>query len=548
MYTHNPSLIPSRPKSETKMSQEASPQRSTTSSSVADARKRKRNPLDPTPANFPCGSVSARRHVRQAFKNSSDARTTITNFQRDNGLHANFARALGTVPVHEAAEGEEGSSSVEPLDPSPVLDFLAQLGVSRREVHSRVASALRSAIEDEVQRVPVVLRVTHPTAASTVVEEAGHPALLDLLRSSWQFRDVPELRPVLVCVLRRLGDHIPVPMLRRLGARKADSSELRNADLVGQLGPHLQRLVWEADWDAALESWSSAEGGSDGGGGGVGGGLTLGGSTILADTIRPSVRGYEADASLVRCADLAFVGTLAEKRLATKSRRTVGARDAESGPTTLASIRSTARGAFAASAAATVPTGTGNNNNNADEERSPPPSSAVAVAHIKETIGSRPKLLGAVLDMLIAHHATREGDLDRRAAGAASIVGGATNLACSLVADVLLSYGQLPRSYEVIDIMARTLDASVQSGSISDDAVSQVQGCLRSIFRPAPSSEQEGTKIKLSLKPAAVKAAPSSIFPDLPVDDSEYERKLVQKLVKKALVFMKENDPQVRLV
>jgi hypothetical protein len=170
------------------------------------------------------------------------------------------------------------------------------------------------------------------------------------------------------------------------------------------------------------------------------------------------------------------------------------------------------------------------------------------VAHIKETIGSRPKLLGAVLDMLIAHHATRGGDLDRRAAGAASIVGGATNLACSLVADVLLSYGQLPRSYEVIDIMARTLDASVQSGSISDDAVSQVQGCLRSIFRPAPSSEQEGTKIKLSLKPAAVKAAPSSIFPDLPVDDSEYERKLVQKLVKKALVFMKENDPQVRLV
>jgi hypothetical protein len=45
---------------------------------------------------------------------------------------------------------------------------------------------------------------------------------------------------------------------------------------------------------------------------------------------------------------------------------------------------------------------------------------------------------------------------------------------------------------------------------------------------PAPSSKQEGTKIKLSLKPAAVKAAPSS--------------------GEKALVSMWENDPQVRLV
>jgi len=46
-------------------------------SSVAVARKRKRrHPLDPTPANFPCGPVAARRHVRLAFKNLSDARTS----------------------------------------------------------------------------------------------------------------------------------------------------------------------------------------------------------------------------------------------------------------------------------------------------------------------------------------------------------------------------------------------------------------------------------------------------------------------------------------
>ena len=124
-------------------------------------------------------------------------------------------------------------------------------------------------------------------------------------------------------------------------------------------------------------------------------------------------------------------------------------------------------------------------------------------------------------------------------------MGGATYLTCTLVADVLLSFGQLPRSYEVLDIMARTLDASVQSGIISDDAISQVQGCLRSIFRPARSSEQpEGTKIKLSLKPAAKATSTASASPDSPADDSGYERKLIQMVVKKALVSMKENDPQ----
>lgn len=150
--------------------------------------------------------------------------------------------------------------------------------------------------------------------------------------------------------------------------------------------------------------------------------------------------------------------------------------------------------------------------------------------------------------MLIANHATRGGSIDRPPTAANSIVGGATDLTCTLVADVLLSFGQLPRSYEVLDIMARTLDVSVQSGIISDDAISQVQGCLRSIFRPARSSEQpEGTKIKLSLKPVAKATTTASASSESPADDSGYERKLIQRVVKKALVSMKENDPQVRL-
>lgn len=458
------------------------------------------------------------------------------------------------LPQKKEIEKDQIKLVAEPLDPSPVLDFLSHLGVSRHEVHSRVTSALRSAIEDEIQRMPITPLTTSPdgvTKRASTPGEAGHQALLNLLKSAWQFRDVDSLRPVLVCVLKRLGDHTPVPMLRRLGMKKNETTGLKNAELVSQLGPHLQRLVWEADWDAKLELVTK----SDGDQAVSEEELTLRGSTILADLLRLSVDSYVTDAELVQASDLTFVGLVSERRFATKLRR-MGAKDSEvkgnAGETisTLASIGVTK-----------APSNAGKKK----EEKSNP-SSAVSVATIKETIGSRPKLLGAVLDMLIAEHATKGGGLDyiktkssakkreKLLDGTAggSILGGATNLSCPLVADILLTFGQLPRSYEVLDIMARILDAAVQSGFISDNTIAQIQGCLRTIFRPSQSEQSqaiqspsndraEGTKIKLSLKPAK---ASTSMFPDLPADDSEYEQKLLQKVVKKAIGFFKEGDPQ----
>ncbi|KAL9183552.1 hypothetical protein ACHAXT_004408 [Thalassiosira profunda] len=491
-----------------------------------------------TPANFPCGPA-AKRHIRQAFRNSNDARTTIADFQQSNGLHAAFSKAFGTVPAQE-------------LDPSPALDFLSHLGVSRHEVHTRVGAGLRSAIEDEIGRMPIApLTIGSngvPRPPSTP-GEAGHRALLHLLKSAWQFRDVPELRPVLVCVLKRLGDFTPVPMLLRLGVKKSESTELRNADLVGQLGPHLQRLVWEADWDAKVESVGKGESSEEE--------LTLGGCTILADMIRAPVASYLSDLSLEREADLAFVGTMSERRFATKFRRMVGAKEAEAS--------GNAGETMSTLASMGVTKAASNTENNTEEKTDP--FSAVAIASIKETVGSRPKLLGAVLDMLIAEHAAKGGGIGcakkttpdtenaetttaTDVASQASLLGGATNLSCTMVADVLLSFGHLPRTYEVLDIMARILDASVQSGSISDSAIAQVQGCLRTIFRPSESEKAharpsppgkdraEGTKIKLSLKKAP------TLFPDLPADDSEFERKLLQRVVKKAISLLKENDYQ----
>lgn len=558
-----------------------------------------------TPTEFPCGSAVAKKHIRLAFRNSTnDARTTITDFQVSNSLHCVFAKAFGTTPTNQHQLGSssreivedtettnkvvEGSHAVaeeESLDPSAALEFLSHLDVSRHEVHTRIASALRSAIEDEIQRMPILASSTSSsvmdgasstaTNATNATGEAGHRALLNLLKSAWLFRDVPELRPILICVLKRLGEATPVQMLRRLALKKnasepssstlavlgmgaasaAATGSLKYAELVSQLGPHLQRLVWEADWDEKLESARKCNyddwGENEEGGGEL---LTLSGKTILADMIWPSVEAYITDTVLVQQADLAFVGTLSERRFATKMRRIVG------GNTDPEGSEKAGDGSILASigGGAKAPTKTGTN---IDDKSTP--SSALAVAWIKEVIGNRPKLLGAVLDMLIAEHATKGGaigyDATQTAAdkkkrllegsSSGSIVGGKTNLPCALVADILLSYGQLPRSYEVIEIMARILDAAVQSGFITDAAISQIQGCLRTIFRPSQSEQPqvtaEGTKIKLSLKTAK---NPTSMFPDLPVDDSEYERKLLQRVLKKALASMKANDPQVSLL
>ena len=522
------------------------------------------------PTDFPCGpNKKCKDHIRKAFGNP-DARAAIQSFQQSNSLHSYFAKAFGTTPVHEARHQKEekqqqassAKNNVEPLDPSPALEFLSHLGVSRHEVHSRVTAALRSAVEDEIQRMPL------PTTNSSnnrshnkgsVDEDQGHRSLLRLLGSAWLFRDVPELRPVLIALLKRLGDNTPVIMLRTLGAKKGDGSrELKHADLISQLGPHLQRLVWEADWDAEVKTASGST--TDGNNKEE---ITLRGSTILAGLIQPAVEQYVNDDILVRAADLTFVGGVSERRLATKSRRMEvqdsdvlgGTDEATSG--TLASIG----------------VGGKTSSQGGKDEKSTTPSSAHAITSITETLGRRPKLLGAVLDMLISEYATSGGGLGNiRSMSVAekrkkllrdggSILGGATNLTCTLVSDILLSFGQLPRSYEALGILARLLDAAVQGGVISDNALAQIQGCLRTLFRPTDSdlsqeslsatptktttnnsqsgSGGSGKKIKLSLK-----NIPSKMFPDHPVDDSEFERKLLQKVLKKAIALMKENDPQ----
>jgi hypothetical protein len=64
-------------------------------------------------------------------------------------------------------------------------------------------------------------------------------------------------------------------------------------------------------------------------------------------------------------------------------------------------------------------------------------------------------------------------------------LGGSSYLHCTLVSDILLSYGQLQKHYKYLQILAQVLDDSVRKGMISDQALAQIKGSLRAIFQPA---------------------------------------------------------------
>lgn len=115
---------------------------------------------------------------------------------------------------------------------------------------------------------------------------------------------------------------------------------------------------------------------------------------------------------------------------------------------------------------------------------------------------------------------------------------GADNLHCTLVADVLLSSGgPLPRAYQHVLSLARTLDEAVQEGNLTDVRITKLQATLRRIFQP----DQDGA----GLPPVAQKkqATPSlSATKDEPLTSSVIRQ--LNRLISAGLTAMKDADPQ----
>jgi len=72
--------------------------------------------------------------------------------------------------------------------------------------------------------------------------------LLNLLKESWAVSnlDVPELRPVLVAVLKKIEEDTPQSVLLTMASRDPATGDLKYGELLSELPLRMRRLVFEA--------------------------------------------------------------------------------------------------------------------------------------------------------------------------------------------------------------------------------------------------------------------------------------------------------------
>lgn len=304
--------------------------------------------------------------------------------------------------------------------------------------------------------------------------------LLELLKSCWVYATtIAELRPILFGVLRKLGPQTPLPVLLALAERDA-TNELKHSEIFQQLPLALKRLCWEADWDNRV-----SEGISD-----PQSFLQATRQTLLYETVQPHLESYLKNETLMDLANRAFVNTPSERKVLTTQRRAL---------TKNASVFTTGK----------------------------------AIVHLRNLMGEsssskavssnqRPKLMFAVLSILMARHGT----------ATRPFLGVSDHLHCTLVADILLSTGgPLPKAYNNVLGLARTLDDIVQEGSISNENLLKLQNLLKLIYQP----EHDGSSPK---KPPPRPDSTVEIAPSAAV------HRQLNRIVTSGIVALKEADPQ----
>ena len=490
------------------------------------------------PPNFPVGP-SAKRELRRALLKSTDPAATISGFQTTKSLHAMFAKAFGTTPISAESsssvkqeEGKEDHSmdqgeqvEEESLDTDSVLLFLHQLGVAQHEIHRRISDTLQKQLEAEVRKTN------------------NQEALLNLLKNSWPYATaLPELRPVLLAVLKQLGDQTPLAVLNALAERESDNKSLKHAEIFKALPSLLKRLVWEADWDAKLsletaqsqsvESSTSSSSKQY---------LKLIQTTLLVETVQPMIEAYTQHPTLLESAEKPFVYTARERRMLTTQRRALASAAASSSTTTTTSTSTTSAlvktsAASASGATATSTTAAASTS----EEQASTMTTGKVVSQLRQFLGNttggtasayRPKILHAVMQLLMSIHGTAKPNL----------LG--THLHCTLVADILLSAGgPLPKAYTHVHKLARILDDAVKNGVVSDKDLIAVQDTLRLIYQQDDSSgEEAAAKQKLKESPAK-KSSKTKSNNKAPQPNTFLKRQL-NRIIVNCLNLMKDNDP-----
>lgn len=492
--------------------------------------------VEATQANFPVGP-KGKNELKKLLFRSSDHPTTITTFQKTHSLHSFLAKAFGTTPIHDCPsmvgknmkrttrgmivtrEHEERDGIIpEPLELDSALTFLHHLGVSRYDVHKKVSDELRSQLDNEIERMDLS-------------SDKHQEALRKLLVSTLPFASIPDISPIIITLIKKLGDKTPPAVLKSLAIKDSKSGDLKHGELLQQFNLPLKRLVWEADWISNVDSTSPTSG-------------TLHSESILSDMVKVSVEEYTSDEMLCKAADLAFPGTFSERKFATQQRRAAGGMKRAVGNNTLTTGTLSALTSGMSSKSATNDEGSSMPTPDSDQDSKA--SSGMALSKLRNVMGKRPKILAAVLNMLIAEHGSSKS-------GEGTIMGGSSYLACTLAADIIISYGHLPRPYEHVHALASILDKCVRDGQVSDVSLAQIQSSLRVIFSPpkekdtaaatnvkttATASMTKETKSKVSSTPLPQKSK------TVDKDEEEFERKLLRKVVTNAVKEMKASDPQ----
>jgi hypothetical protein len=428
---------------------------------------------------FPIGETG-KRELRKALKNASGYEV-IKSFQQSHSLHAMVSHGFGTQPRYQAAAQtrSKGKETVETLDSDSVMEFLSHLGVTQHSVHKRVSSVLLRQLEDEIRK--------------TTDDEL----LKELLKLVWKYVHLmAESRPIIWAILRQLGEKTPSDVLMAL-AKRDEKGGLKHEEIYRPLPDLLQKLVWEADWADRVPQEPDMEPADY---------LKTVSSTILYETMYPYVEQYCSNKILVNSANRPFVGSIRDRRVMTSHRRAVKASTTSHA---VGGAGSLIRGSAAV---------------NKKEE----PASSNAVNQLRKYLAEsplpssvyRPRILSALLSILLCQHGSQKE----------TFLGGADYLQCTLVSDILLSAGgPLPKTYDHVHSLARTLDDCVQEGNISDESIIKIQKLIRLIFQPdAEDVEEVATKKEETEAPSA----------------TSMTKRQLNRIITDGILVMKEADPQ----
>ena len=234
---------------------------------------------------------AGKKELRNELKNTKDPAKTILEFQRSHSLHTMMANAFGTVPASKF-KNTRNAGVKESLDSDCVMTFLSHLGIQQYDVHKKISEALLKQLQEAVR------------SKNVASSEASKQQLLELLKSCWGYAtatEIPELRDVLITVLKQLGSHTPTTVLLQLGS---------HPDIFNQLSDSLKQLCWEADLDQkapvhAEDYTNKLE------------------STLFYEVVMPHIREYAS--KIVQ--PLPFVATASDRRVGTMERRRVAITD-----------------------------------------------------------------------------------------------------------------------------------------------------------------------------------------------------------------------------